>query len=329
MYLYSLQYKYNDRTYTPSKKITMNKYTTPKSTEELELIYNQKGFDSKFLQYFQDKYFLCFSELLNDCIDYSDKDWEEEGYFLNDTSLKIALNYLDIFLKQINQGHGLEWSHLYANYLDETEIIFYHTYHDLKEINPDLARQEIITVAKSISDDEIFQSYYLNLIENLAITSNRIETAKRYSELYKKALLDGKTKVYAHQYADLMADVDENNNEIYCEEYAFAYDSAISQSKDETYAGYYADLYASALTNIKRRAGISDNIELLEFAILKIQAHMIAWEYAKANKLKDSDRFIKIYENVYLNFDFVGSKSSDESERIILEKALERFRINE
>jgi hypothetical protein len=303
----------------------MNKYTTPKSKEELRLIYDQKDFDPKFLQFFQDKYYLCFNELLNDTNDYTDEDWEEEGYFIHENSLKIALNYLDIFLKQIIQGHGSEWSHLYANYLDETEIIFYHTYHDLKEINPDLARQEIITVAKSISDDEIFQTYYVNLFENLANPNNRIETAKKYSELYKKALLNRKTEIYAHQYADLMVDIDEDYNEIYCEEYAFAYDSAITQNKDEKYARYYAELYASALTDIKRRAGVSENIDMQEFAILKIQAHMIAWEYAKDNKIKDSDRFIEIFVNVFLNYEFADLKFSDETEKIILEKALERF----
>jgi hypothetical protein len=62
-----------------------------------------------------------------------------------------------------------------------------------------------------------------------------------------------------------------------------------------------------------------------EFAILKIQAHMIAWEYAKDNKIKDSDRFIEIFVNVFLNYEFADLKFSDETEKIILEKALERF----
>ncbi len=303
----------------------MEKYTTPNSTEELKLIYLQKGFDPNFLQFFLDKYYLCFNELLNDSKDYTDEDWEEEGYFLHQSSLNIALDYIAIFIKQIEKGHSLEWAHLYAKYLEETEIIFYHTYHDLNKIDADLARQDIITVAKSISDDEIFQTYYLNLFENLANPNDRIETAKKYSELYKKALLNGKTKIYAHQYADLMVDIDEDYNEIYCEEYAFAYDSALTQNKDEKYARYYADLYASAITDIKRRAGISENIDMLEFALLKVQAHMIAWGYAKVNKLKEIDRFIEIYMNVYLNYEFEGLKLSVESEKIILEKSLERF----
>lgn len=303
----------------------MEKYTTPNTAEELKILYLQKGFDPNFLQYFLDEYYFSFNESLNDSKDYTDEDWEEEGYVLHQSSLNKALDYIAIFIKQIEKGHSLEWAHLYAKYLEETEDIFYHTYHDLNKIDADLARQDIIMVAKSISDDEIFQTYYLNLFENLAKPNDRIETAKKYSELYKKALLNGKTKIYAHQYADLMVDIDEDYNEIYCEEYAFAYDSALTQNKDEKYARYYADLYASAITDIKRRAGISENIDMLEFALLKVQAHMIAWEYAKVNKLKEIDRFIEIYVNVYLNYEFEGLKLSVESEKIILEKTLERF----
>lgn len=301
----------------------MEKYTTPNSTEELKLIYLQKGFDPNFLQFFLDKYYLCFNELLNDSKDYTDEDWEEEGYVLHQSSLNKALDYIAIFIKQIEKGHSLEWAHLYASSIELDKID--DTYSELKETNSELAKKEIITVAKSISDDEIFQSYYLNLFENLANPNDRIETAKKYSELYKKALLNGKTKIYAHQYADLMVDIDEDYNEIYCEEYAFAYDSALTQNKDEKYARYYADLYASAITDIKRRAGISENIDMLEFALLKVQAHMIAWEYAKVNKLKEIDRFIEIYVNVYLNYEFEGLKLSVQSEKIILEKTLERF----
>ena len=79
------------------------------------------------------------------------------------------------------------------------------------------AFSDSLYIALNNSESIVLETDIFNLFENLANPNDRIETAKKYSELYKKALLNGKTKIYAHQYADLMVDIDEDYNEIYCD----------------------------------------------------------------------------------------------------------------
>jgi hypothetical protein len=146
-------------------------------------------------------------------------------------------------------------------------------------------------------------------------------------KIYKEQLAKGKSEVYAHHYSDLMANGE--YHEIYCEEYAFAYDKAISENKSSEYASVFANKYASELVDIKRRYGISEDEEMIDFAIEKVNAYMKAWQYGEENQLKDFELFAEIYENIHLNTcfldDITENKSSEEFDKLVLEKTLERF----
>ena len=295
----------------------MSKYCVKHTEEELRNIYLQNEYNETYYHYFINHYNKCFEELRESYKDYAYEDWVEEGDSVQEKTLNLVLDYITIFLKSINNGNGVEWSNLLADHYEEDETTYYHVYHDLKKINPTLAKDEIKILAKSISDDEIFQKYYLHLFEIVANPKNRIEVAKTYSEIYRQAINEGKTVVYADQYANLISQGE--YNKIYCQEYAYAYDEATKDNKNDYYSGVYADKYASALV------GISDDEEMIEFAIKKVNAYMNSWEYARENKLAEFERFSEIYENIYLNFEFENSESKEESEKIILEKVLARF----
>jgi hypothetical protein len=301
----------------------MSQYCTKHTEEELRNIYLQNEYEETYFQNFTDHYDFCFSQLNEDYKDYTDEDWLEEGDSVQERTLNLVLDYIAVFLKSIKNGHGVEWSNLLADYYEEDETTYYHVYHDLKKINPTLAKNEIKILAKSISDDEIFQKHYLYLFEIVANPKNRIEIAKTYSEIYRQAVNEGKSIDYAHQYANLISEGE--YHKIYCQEYAFAYDQAKRENKNDYYAEVYADKYSSALVDIKRRYGISDDEEMIKFAIKKVNAYMNSWEYARENKIAEFERFSEIYENIYLNFEFENSESKEVDEKIIMKDVLARF----
>lgn len=152
------------------------------------------------------------------------------------------------------------------------------------------------------------------------------EKATEYAEDYKKQIKKGKSKLFAHEYADL---ADMGYHSIYREEYAYAYENAINEEKSEEYARFFADEYASELVDIKRRYGRSEDEEAIDFAIEKVNGRMKAWEYVSEHKLEDTERFSEIYENIHLDTYFADNGmpngTLEEIDKEILEKALLRY----
>jgi hypothetical protein len=156
------------------------------------------------------------------------------------------------------------------------------------------------------------------------------EKARKYSKIYKEQIANGKPQIFAHEFADLMADG--TYHKIYCENYAFAFDNAISQGNSLEYAKKYADLYGTALVDIKRRAGISDDEELIDYNIEKVNAYMKGWEYAKDHQVNDRERFIGIYETTYLNAFYsdlcILEETNEQFDKRVLEMALKKYHKN-
>ncbi len=148
-----------------------------------------------------------------------------------------------------------------------------------------------------------------------------------YAKLYKIELAKGKSTLYAHTFSDIM--VGGNYHKIYCKEYSYAYEQAILNGKNEGYAFVYADKYADLLTDIKRRAGISEDEDAIEFAKEKAAAYIKAWEYITEHKVVDRNRFSEIYENLHLNTYFADNGmpngTLEEIDKEILEKALLKY----
>lgn len=299
---------------------------TPHTENELIIIFKQDNIDEKYFSKFSDYYKVCFEELYEDYKDWDDTDFDE-GDSVQASALRCTKRYIKPYLELIAKGHGEKWAHTLAHSAEEGERAVYFVHSDLSEIDPELAEKELLIHAKSFGNDKYFVKHYLYLFEVADDIKGRIEKAKKYSEICKEQLTKGKSEVFAHQYADLIADG--RYNEIYCEEYAFAYDKAVNENKNDEYARVYAYKYASALVDIKGRYGISDDEEMIDFAIEKVNAYMKAWEFANENQLNDFKRFAEIYENIHLNTYFADEGLPEESkekiDNIILEKTLEKF----
>lgn len=299
--------------------------------EQLQLIFNDRGIEEKFHMEIIEYYNSCYAELFEDYKDLEDKDWGNEEP-LKESSLNLTLDFVDKFLEQITEGHGEDWSRLFANSLEEGEMRIQDTYHELKKKDKKLARKEIEIIAEKLSDSPLAKKYYLYLFEIGEGGLDSHKKAKTYSSIYKKQIEIGKSKVFAHEYADLIAEG--KHQEIYCYDYAVAYEKAILDNKDKDYAEVYAEKYASELVNIKLRAGISEDEEMIEFAIEKVNAYINAWEYLRSNKVEDRKTFMSAYESIHLNTYFSDGgipvdKPNDDLDEEILQKTLIKLGIKE
>ncbi|CAM4275926.1 hypothetical protein [Flavobacterium terrigena] len=307
----------------------MSNKKTSHTDNELITIFQQDNINEKYFPKFLAYYKKCFDDLYDDHKDFNDDDFDEDDS-VQASALWCTNRYIKPYLEHIARGHSEEWAHSIADSAEDGERIVYFVYSDLMRINPELAKKELLIHTKSLGNDEHFERQYLYLFEVMDEPNGRIQTALNYSKIYKEQIEKGKTAVYSHQFADLMSDG--HYNEIYCEEYAFAYDEAVNKNKSEEYISVYSDKYASVLVDIKRRHGISDDEEMIDFAIEKVKAYMNAWEYGKENKLKDFKRFAEIYEHTHLNTYFADAgwpeESREKMDSMILEKTLEKFNKN-
>lgn len=291
--------------------------------EELIVIFNQENIDKKHLSLFLSYYKICFDELYED---WKDEDFEA-GDSVQASALFVAKIRIKTFAEQIAKGHGEEWAQIIVNNSEEGERAIYFAYQDLMITNSELAKKELLIYCKSLGGDKYFEKHYLYLFEIVDEIEGRIEKAKEYSKLFKEQIANGKSEVYAHEYSDLISEGD--FHKIYCEEYAYAYDKAINEGKSEQYAREFAEKYGEALVDIKRRYGISEDEELIDHAIEKVNVYMTAWEYNEEYKLIDFKRFAAIYENIHFNTFYPNERrlegSKEKIDLEILEKALIKF----
>jgi hypothetical protein len=291
--------------------------------EELIVIFNQENIDKKYLSIFLSNYKICFDELYED---WKDEDFEA-GDSVQASALLFAKMRVKTYTEQLAKGHGEEWAHIIANTQAEGEIAIYLAYQDLMITNSELAKKELLIYCKSLGGDKYFEKHYIYLFEIVDEINGRIDKAKEYSKLFKEQIAKGKSEVYAHEYSDLISEGD--FHKIYCEEYAYAYDKAINEGKSERYAREFAEKYGEALVDIKRRYGISEDEELIDHAIEKVNVYMTAWVYKEEHKMIDFQRFATIYENIHFNTYYndegrpEGSKQQIDME--ILEKVLIKF----
>ena len=298
------------------------------SEVELIEIFNKQNIDQKYQTKFVDYYNYCFDDMYSDYEDWENSDWEEDES-IHKSAMNVTGMYFEKYLKLTANGHGEEWAHYLAHTAEHGETAVFYTYDEILGIDKELAKKELDVYVKSFGEDQYFEKYLQVLFEEVADPKGRIKSAREYSKIYRKQLQEGKSEVYAEKYADLMAGTD--FHEIYCEDYAIAYDNAIAENKSERYATLYADKYASALVDIKRRYGISDDEEMMDFAVEKVNAYMHAWEYAQENKVDDFERFARLYENIHLNTYYADegrpNLSNEEIDKLVLKETLEKFNL--
>ena len=289
---------------------------------ELTTIFKKQNIKESLFPFFLARYKIYFDELYQYMKDYEEDDFEE-GDSIHDSALYVLDLYIKPFIKIIENGHSEKWAHLVSKNIEDNEWRIYEAFNELKKEQPKLAQQELELHCNNLSKDEDFRRHYLFLFSIGEGMDKPYEKATEYAEDYKEQIKKGKSKLFAHEYADLG---NSDYHDIYREEYAYAYEKAILNKKSERYARVFADTYASELVDIKRRAGISDDEELIDFTIEKVNGFMKAWEYISENKIKNSDRFYSIYENKHLNTYFADDGmpegTMEEIDKGILEKVL-------
>ncbi|WP_426091793.1 hypothetical protein [Flavobacterium sp. DSR3-2] len=306
----------------------MSNNKTPQTESELNEIFKEVGIEDKNFQRVYAYYKKCFKEEYDsEYKDWTEEDYEETGESAHTSALFVTNLYLETFLREKSKGHDDEWSHAAAASLEDDETTYGIIYNNLFKSNPELAVKELLILSKSFGGDKLFEKHYLLLFEIGEMFSDPAERAQNYSKIYKEEIAKGKTEIYSHQYAYLISM--DGYHEIYCEEYAFAFDKAISETKSEVYANIYAERYASAISDFKIRYGISENENALLYEIEEVNGYMNAWEYSEKHQLKDFHRFAEIYENVHLNTVFLSKgkykESKEEIDSSILKEALQRF----
>lgn len=150
-----------------------------------------------------------------------------------------------------------------------------------------------------------------------------------YKKIFAEQISLGKSEIFAHEYAQDMAEGKES--EIGCYTYADAYERMLKKGKSEDYARLYAEKYSTYVANNYSNISQIEDVKDFEIAHDRIIAYMKAWEYGVAHRLKDFGKFHFWYETEYMNTYYLNDKRSSENEElldtIVLEKALKKFKL--
>jgi len=297
---------------------------TEKYTEqELIAIAKAKGIDEKYFQHFVTKYNQIFSQVKDEYVE----EECEEGETPKTITLNITRRYLVKFIEQVEKGHGIEWADLFADSEEEEGETFNNVYFAIRKKSKEQAKEELIIHCKSVEADEHYIRYFIFLYEVGDGSLKPDIKAAIYSKKYKEQIAQGKSELFAHEYADFMAIGD--YTEIYCYSYAQAFESALQQNKSYEYARLYARKYSHYVANHYSKIEQLEEDEDFDFYHQQIIGYMKAWEYVKENKLHDGQSFIGFYEDIYINTYFSDDRdfnlSEDELDKIILEKALDKY----
>ena len=116
---------------------------TPHAEAHLIEIFKEKGLNEKYFQKLYAYYKHCFEELYEDeYINWTEEDYNETVDSAHKDALSVTDMFIEDFLREKAKGQCDEWSFAVANCIEEGEVVYHITYHDMKKINPDLAKQE-------------------------------------------------------------------------------------------------------------------------------------------------------------------------------------------
>jgi hypothetical protein len=293
-------------------------------TERVKSIAKERNFDEETYQEF-----IWFLDYI---LEQEDQNGFDKTEVDQETSMLNYVNeYINEFIKEKEKGFSLLWAREFVNdsILEGSKNSTALAYSKVKKINPEQALKDLNLYSQLTNRDSLFVKHFTYLMEiDVPNPTRSVEHQSiEYSKIYKEQIESGKSELYADKYAELIAKG--GCHIIYCTDYAFAYDEAIKVGKSEEYADIYADKYSSELIDVKRGAYISDDEELLDFKKQMVNAYMSGWEYTVENKIENPNKFIEIYENIYLNTynadDGLQNMSIEEINKIIVEKSLEKY----
>lgn len=172
--------------------------------EKIELIAKEKNFDKETLQE--------FIRFLDYHLEQADRmgfdDFEDNDPI--SSIVEYVCEYIDEFIKEKNNGYSLLWLkefvHRKLDDFDKHEVSW--AYYEVRKIDPEQALRDLNLYSKLTNRDYLFVRHftYLIKIEVLNATPSIEEQSIAYSSLYKEQINNGKTDVFAHQYADLVSE---------------------------------------------------------------------------------------------------------------------------
>ncbi len=298
----------------------------PHSETELVYILKEKGVDEEFYPRILSQYQQYYKEVYDEMKDYTDEDFEVEGTVKSGALFVLNL-YLEPFLKQIKGGHSELWSHLVAEKIEESEWYYYDAYNTLKEIDSELAQKELTIHCHNLSDDEVFRAYYLHLFERGQGYDEPMKRATKYADNYNWLKKEGKSEIYARQYAyyDDISDY----NDIYSAEYATAYEMAYNKGLDEPNCKSFALVSGERVAEIKSNCCAENDDDATGYDLERIKAHRLAATYILENNIDKISAFFDTYEHVYLN-NYRRKKGTLNEEMLkkeILEETLKQLKL--
>lgn len=294
------------------------------NTEKLKSIAKEKNFDEESYQE--------FIRFLDYNLEQEERLGFDESEVDHETSmLKYVCDYINEIIKEKVKGFSTIWAREYVkeSLFEESQNSSALAYYEVKKTDPEQALKDLNLYSKLTNRDYLFVKHFTHLIEiDVPNVTPSVEAQSiEYSRIYKEQIELGRTELFADKYSALIAE--KQSHEIYCDDYAFAYDKVIQDGKSEEYASNYARKYAEELVDVKRRAGISDDEELIDFKKETVNAYMNGWEYAIENKIEFPIKFIEIYENFYLNTYYADkgmpNMSREDINKMIIEKSMEKY----
>lgn len=214
---------------------------TKQTKQDLIKLFKRKNIPEKYHERFAEYYNRSYDTLYElaevESIDfrneYEDKDFES-FFSINEDALDIIFRFTELYMEQINIGHGDEWAYLVADTYKGGEQALSIAFHKLYFENEELAKEELLIHCKFLNADELFANYLLIVFVQKLDFEHPIERVNHYMPFYKEQIESSKSASYAQQYADLMASG--KYTEQYCHAYAKLYEYYIEIGKSEKQA---------------------------------------------------------------------------------------------
>lgn len=270
---------------------------TKHTLEELVNSYSEVKGDAEFVNYFIEQYNQAFDDFIGD---------DEEDDIPSVRALKFCFKYyLPIFLEQLQKGHSAKWAHEFTFSCEEEESIINSNFHEIKKIDPLWAQNELIILCKSKGITDPMQvNYFIYLIDEGGMLYERaIQRSAAYLDIFKSELAKGKSFLCSQIYAKEKAS--DYNNDTYCRAYAWAFEQTVLKNKSENFRINFLHEFAEVIDE-----NYSDFEEALkddDFSIFinPIIAAAQASDYINNHEVENSQKFISLYVDIFVNSDFL------------------------
>ncbi len=248
------------------------------------------GVDEKYFSYFEAELKRGHKAFREDYPYDENEDEEEraEDENMEKACIECANDYIRYYVEEREKGHSHNWANYYAlgcvSGFDEYELI-----HDvLDKLEDKEEKDRDLTIhAKSICDDPLFVDKYIENVQDRMPEAE--EEAQKYVKIFKSLIANGKSPIYARQFALFRNEWAEE----YCDLYASKYEECINKGRDEKMtiriAHEYVKIYEGYWPEDNNMSGIEAH-----------KRYMEGFEYAIDNNIESPKKYAKKYEEEYI-----------------------------